>query len=59
MGCVLGQHDESDRKERAIYYLSKKFIDCEFRYIMVEKLYYALIWATKNFDNAGYITLYS
>ena len=24
MGCVLGQHDETGRKERAIYYLSKK-----------------------------------
>ena len=23
MGCVLGQHDESGRKEHAIYYLSK------------------------------------
>ncbi|KAI5398852.1 hypothetical protein KIW84_064294 [Lathyrus oleraceus] len=23
MGCVLGQHDESGRKEQAIYYLSK------------------------------------
>ena len=28
MGCVLGQHDESGRKEHAIYYLSKKFTDC-------------------------------
>ena len=25
MGCVLGQHDETGRKEHAIYYLSKKF----------------------------------
>ncbi|KAA3483325.1 hypothetical protein EPI10_005509 [Gossypium australe] len=32
MGCVLGQHDESGRKERAIYYLSKKFTECEIRY---------------------------
>jgi len=29
MGCVLGQHDETGRKEHAIYYLSKKFTDCE------------------------------
>ena len=29
MGCVLGQHDESGRKEHAIYYLSKKFTDYE------------------------------
>ena len=25
MGCVFGQHDESGRKEQAIYYSSKKF----------------------------------
>ena len=29
MVCVLGQHDESGRKEHDIYYLSKKFTDCE------------------------------
>jgi hypothetical protein len=29
IGCVLGQHDESRRKEQAIYYLCKKFDDCE------------------------------
>ena len=23
MGCILGQHDETGRKEQAIYYLSK------------------------------------
>src|ERR1044072_4114545 len=27
MGCMLGQHDESGRKEYAIYYLTKKFTD--------------------------------
>ena len=27
MGCVLGQHDEIGSKEKAIYYLNKKFID--------------------------------
>ena len=27
MGCVMGQHDESGRKEHAIYYLSKNFSD--------------------------------
>ena len=31
IGCVLGQHDESGRKEHAIYYLSKTFTDCETR----------------------------
>ncbi|GAU21751.1 hypothetical protein TSUD_328760 [Trifolium subterraneum] len=47
MGCVLGQHDESGRKEHAIYYLSKKFIDCESRYSMLEKTCCALAWAVK------------
>ena len=32
MGCVLGQYDESGRKEHVIYYLSKNFTDCETRY---------------------------
>ncbi|XP_022158764.1 uncharacterized protein LOC111025231 [Momordica charantia] len=47
MGCVLGQHDDSGRKERAIYYLSKKFTDCETRYSQVEKTCCALAWATR------------
>ncbi|KAA3473943.1 RNA-directed DNA polymerase (Reverse transcriptase), Ribonuclease H [Gossypium australe] len=47
MGCVLGQHDETGRKERAIYYLSKKFTDCEMRYSSIEKLCCALIWTTR------------
>jgi hypothetical protein len=37
MGCVLGQQDETGRKEHVIYYLSKKFTDCESRYSMLEK----------------------
>jgi ribonuclease HI len=47
MGCVLGQHDETGRKERAIYYLSRKFTECESRYTVIEKLCFALSWATK------------
>ena len=43
MGCVLGQHDESGRKEHAIYYLSKKFTDCETRYSLLEKNCCALV----------------
>ncbi|KAG8498572.1 hypothetical protein CXB51_004858 [Gossypium anomalum] len=46
MGCVLGQHDESGKREKAIYYLSKKFIDCEMKYSPIEKLCCALIWNT-------------
>ncbi|XP_070054427.1 uncharacterized protein [Nicotiana tomentosiformis] len=30
--CVLGQHDETGRKEQAIYYLSKKFTPYEERF---------------------------
>jgi hypothetical protein len=47
MGCVLGQQDETGRKEYAIYYLSKKFTDCESRYSMLEKTCCALAWAAK------------
>jgi len=36
MGCVLAQHDETGRKEHAIYYLSKRFTDCERRYSSLE-----------------------
>ena len=46
MGCVLGQHDESSRKEHTIYYLSKKFTDCETRYSLLEKTCCTLAWAT-------------
>ena len=47
MGCVLGQHDETGRKERAIYYLSKKLTECESRYTEIERLCCALVWAAK------------
>ena len=46
MGCVLGQHDESGKKERAVYYLSKKFTTCEMNYSLLERTCYALVWAT-------------
>ena len=44
MGCVLGQHDEMRKKEHVIYYLSKKFTDCEQRYSTLEKTCCALAW---------------
>jgi len=47
MGCVLGQQDETKKKEHVIYYLSKKFTDCESRYSLLEKTCCALAWATK------------
>ena len=32
MGCILGQHDKIGKKDHAIYYLSKKFIEYESKY---------------------------
>ena len=37
MGCMLEQHDESGKKERAVYYLSKKFTTCEMNYSLLER----------------------
>ena len=45
MGCVLGQHDEMGKREYTIYYLNKKFTDCEQRYSALEKICCALAWA--------------
>ena len=42
MGCVLGQHDGTGKKEHAIYYLSKKFTEYESNYPPVEKMCCAL-----------------
>ena len=47
IGCVLGQHDETGKKEQAIYYLSRKFTDYETRYSPIEKTCLALVWATQ------------
>ncbi|RDX83098.1 hypothetical protein CR513_36014, partial [Mucuna pruriens] len=43
MGCMLGQRDEMGRKERVIYYLSKKFTDCDKRYSALERTCCALV----------------
>ncbi|XP_071918759.1 uncharacterized protein [Coffea arabica] len=47
VGCVLGQHDDSGRKEQAIYYLSKKFTQYEANYSFIEKSCCALAWAAQ------------
>ncbi|RDX97231.1 hypothetical protein CR513_20035, partial [Mucuna pruriens] len=39
-------HDETSKKEHAIYYLSKKFMDYEMRYSSLERTCCALAWAT-------------
>ncbi|XP_050916385.1 uncharacterized protein LOC127131512 [Lathyrus oleraceus] len=44
MACVLGQHDDTGKKEHAIYYLSNKFTECETRYSLLEKTWCALTW---------------
>jgi hypothetical protein len=45
MGCVLGQHCDDGRTERAIYYLSKKFLEYEVNYSALEKTCCSLVWA--------------
>jgi len=50
MGCVLGQQDETERKEYAIYYLSKKFNDCEQRYSALEQNLLCTSLDSKSFE---------
>ncbi|WJZ87890.1 hypothetical protein VitviT2T_007238 [Vitis vinifera] len=46
LGCMLAQLDDSG-KERAIYYLSKRMLEYEMRYVMIECMCLALVWATR------------
>ncbi|XP_059295551.1 uncharacterized protein LOC132048886 [Lycium ferocissimum] len=46
-GCMLAQNDETGKKERAIYYISKKFLPCKSRYSLVEKTCCALTWVSQ------------
>ena len=41
-GCVLDQHDETEKKERVIYYINKKFTPHESRYTLLERMCCAL-----------------
>ena len=36
LNCVLGQHDETKKKEKAIDYIRKKFTPYEYRYTLLE-----------------------
>ena len=47
MGCVLGQHNESGRKEDVVSYLGKQFTDYETRYSLLEKTCWALAWVAR------------
>ena len=46
LGCMLTQLDDS-MKEQAIYYLSKRMLEYEMRYVMIKRLLLALVWAIK------------
>ncbi|RVW63055.1 Transposon Tf2-12 polyprotein [Vitis vinifera] len=43
LGCMLAQLNDSG-KDQAIYYLSKRMLDYEMRYVMIECYYLALVW---------------
>ena len=56
LGCMLAQLDDSG-KERAIYHLSRRMLEYECKYIMIECLCLALVWATRRLRH--YVTKYS
>ena len=56
LGGMLAQLDDSG-KERAIYYLSKRMLEYECKYIMIERLYLALVWVTRRLRH--YVIEYS
>ena len=56
LGCMLAQLDDSGN-ERAIYYLSKRMLEYECKYLMIERLCLALVWATRRLRH--YVTKYS
>ena len=56
LGCMLAQLNDSGKK-RAIYYLSKRMLDYEMRYVMIECFCLALVWATQRLRH--YMTEYS
>ena len=41
-GCVLGQQDETGKKEKAIYYISNKFTPYESCYTLLERMWCSL-----------------
>ncbi|XP_059281345.1 uncharacterized protein LOC132035043 [Lycium ferocissimum] len=56
-GCVLGQHDETGKKEQAIYYLSKKFTPYEARYTLLERTCCSLTWVAQKLRH--YLSAYT
>ena len=49
MGALLSQYLEETRKENAIYYISKKMLPYEEKYLPLEKTCIAFVWATRKF----------
>ena len=52
LGCMLAKLDDLG-KERAIYYQSKRMLEYECRYIMIERLCLALVYATRRLRHYG------
>ncbi|XP_077249502.1 uncharacterized protein LOC143889192 [Tasmannia lanceolata] len=46
-GFMLAQQDAGSKKERLIYYISKKMLEYEMKYTILEKTCLALVWATQ------------
>ena len=53
---MLAQLDDSGKK-RAIYYLSKRMLEYDMRYVMIEHLCLVLVWATRRLRH--HMTKYS
>ena len=45
LGALLAQHDEN-KKERAIYYISRTLVAYEKNYLMIEKACLAIVFAS-------------
>ncbi|XP_077215752.1 uncharacterized protein LOC143850383 [Tasmannia lanceolata] len=47
MGCMLAQKNPESKQERPIYYISKKMLEYDIKYSILEKTCLALVWATQ------------
>ncbi|XP_070020109.1 uncharacterized protein [Nicotiana sylvestris] len=56
-GYVLGQHDITSRKEKAIYYLSKNFTSYEVKYTPLKRTCCALTWVEQKLKH--YLSSYA
>ncbi|RVW24395.1 Retrovirus-related Pol polyprotein from transposon 297 [Vitis vinifera] len=56
LGCMLAQLDDSG-KDQAIYYMSKRMLEYEMGYVMIERYCLTLVWAIRRLRH--YMTKYS